>query len=191
MIKRFNDFIKEEISTSSTDRPSVATAINSINKLQDDIKDFHSKKSQLRAIYMSAKNEKELIQSLFRQKFIKQPNDKTKMEFSNNFLQKYSNVCDYLKQATDKQKEIDDLEKKNSELESSISSNPTSEDSIKKDVGSNNTLIQKIKNDMADLSKRANDMEREMNSELVEMQRKVKSDQSIIQAARSIQTSNK
>lgn len=191
MIKRFDDFIKEEISTSSTDRPSVATAINNMNKIQDDIKDFNSKKSQLRAIYMSSTSEKELIQSLFRQKFIKQPNDKSKMEFNNIFLQKYSIVCDYLKQATNKQKEIDDLEKKSSELESSISSNPTSKDSIKDDISSNSTQIQKIRKDIADLSKKANDMERQLNSEVTEMVRKTKDDQRIVQSARSIQTSNK
>ena len=173
MILNFIEFINEKISVFTTDRPNIASDINNINKLEEFIKEFNNKKTDLQNIYMTAKDEKDLINKLVARQFIDSTTDKSQMKFKNPLLAKYSTTCDYKKQIFDLENEQKEIEKSVENKQSQIGPNPTLKDSLTKDIQSRRTDISRIKTRISELKSESERIERLTIKELEQLQKQI------------------
>lgn len=173
MIKNFKKFISEKVSVLDSDSPSIASKANSLNKLEDYIKEFNNKKIELQNIYMTSIDEKDLISKLSSRKYINQVNTKSQMNFENPLLAKFATVCDLRKQIVDLEKEIETIKKSIGEKESSIKTNPSSKDSLMDDIKSKRTDIDRLKTKIQDVKNEADRLERLTITSLQEMQNEI------------------
>ena len=176
MIKKFKDFISEKISVSTADRPNIASAINSVNELEEHIKEFNNKKTDLQNIYMTATDEKDLLNKLSARQFIDTALTKTQMKFKNPILAKYAITCDYKKQISDLEKQQSEIDKSIQDKQSEIGPNPSLKDSLTKDIESKRSDISRIKARITELKSESERMERQTMKELEELQRQILSD---------------
>ena len=175
-IKRFKDFILEKIAVSSTDSPNIASSINNINDLEKHLTEFNTKKTDLQNIYMTATDEKDLINKLSAKQFINSALNKTQMKFENPLLGKYSSVCDFKKQISDLEKENTEVQKSIEDKKSQIGPNPTLKDSLTQDIESKTTDVNRIKARISELKAESDRIERLTMKELQELQKKIFND---------------
>jgi chromosome segregation ATPase len=175
-IKRFKDFILEKIAVSSTDSPNIASSINNINDLEKHLTEFNTKKTDLQNIYMTATDEKDLMNKLSAKQFINSALNKTQMKFENPLLGKYSSVCDFKKQISDLEKENTEVEKSIEDKKSQIGPNPTLKDSLTQDIESKTTDVSRIKARISELKAESDRIERLTMKELQELQKKIFND---------------
>jgi phage host-nuclease inhibitor protein Gam len=175
-IKRFKDFILEKIAVSSTDSPNIASSINNINDLEKHLTEFNTKKTDLQNIYMTATDEKDLINKLSAKQFINSALNKTQMKFENPLLGKYSSVCDFKKQISDLEKENTEVQTSIEDKKSQIGPNPTLKDSLTQDIESKTTDVNRIKARISELKAESDRIERLTMKELQELQKKIFND---------------
>ena len=173
MIKNFEKFISEKISVLDSDSPSIASKANSLNKIEDHIKEFNNKKTELQNIYLTSVDEKDLISKLSARKYINQVNTKSQMNFDNPLLAKFANVCDLRKQISDLQKEVENINKSITDKESSIKTNPSSKDSVMEDIKAKRTDIDRLKAKIQDVKNEADRLERLTVTSLQDMQNEI------------------
>jgi len=185
IITKYNLFLKEKISVVNTDSPSIASAANSINDIEKNIKEFNQKKVDLENIYITSTDEKNLIANLSARKFINPVSSKSQMHFLNPLLGKYSRVCDLKKQISDLEKEKGKIDDSTKDKQSQIGTNPTLKDSLTKDIQTKKTDIENIKRRISEIKLECDRLERLTMKELQEMQKNIQSGSKEVKQARS------
>jgi septal ring factor EnvC (AmiA/AmiB activator) len=173
MILKFLEFINEKISVSTTDKPSIASDINNLNNLEGFIEEFNNKKTTLQNIYMTARDEKDLINKLSASQFIDSTTNKSQMKFKNPLLGKYSTSCDYNKQILDLENEQKEIEISVGEKQSQVGPNPTLRDSLTQDIQSKKTDISRIKARISEIKSESERIERLTMKDLEEMRKQI------------------
>jgi hypothetical protein len=186
VIKKYQTFVSEKIAVVNTDTPTVASAANTINQLDDNIKEFNTRRIELENIYKTSIDEKDLVSKLSARKFINPVNAKSSMKFFNPLFSKYSGVCDLKKQVVDLEKEQSTIETTIKDKESDIGKNPSSKDGILNDIKTKKTDIESIKTKLATIKSEADRLERLTMQELQEMQKEIVSGTKEVRQGRSL-----
>ena len=170
MIKKYQDFIKEKYTLDQNDAPELAASKTSFNKMENDIKEFLTKKTVVDNIYLTYTDEKDLVSKLFAQKFIPlNTGDKKKISFINPLIGLYA-------QASDKKRDLkrieDELSSQNdtmSQRQTTISQNPDTSDSLKNDVTYIQGKISDINKQMSTLKNEITSLEKSTELKLKQM----------------------
>jgi len=186
IIKNFEKFINEKIAVVNSDTPSVASAANTINQLEENIKEFNTRRIELENIYKTSIDEKDLVSKLSSRKFINPVNTKSNMEFFNPLFAKYSRVCDLQKQMMDLEKEQSKIDTSIKETESQIGQNPSSKDGFLKDIQSKKTDIERIKTKLSTIKSEADRLERLTMTEIKDIQKRILDETKEIKQGRSL-----
>ena len=186
VIKKYKSFLSEKIAVVNTDTPTVASAANNINQLEDNIKEFNNRRIELENIYKTSIDEKDLVSKLSARKFINPVNTKSSMKFLNPLFTKYSGVCDLQKQIVDLEKEQSTIETTIKDKESNMGKNPSSKDSILNDIQTKKTDIESIKKKLTSIKSEADRLERLTMQELQEMQKEIVSGTKEVRQGRSL-----
>ena len=105
MIKNYKSFVNELYNVYQNDPTELASQKLHANDMEKHIKEFLTKKTNLDNIYVTYKDEKDLISKLSAQKFIEQnTSDKKKIKFLNPLIGLYA-------QAAEKKRELRNIEK--------------------------------------------------------------------------------
>ena len=170
MIKRYSDFLNEKIIVSNTDIPSVVNYINQTNELENHIKEFNSKKTNLENIYNQDLDEIQLIEQLKRGGFILATTNKKDMKFENPILGKYAQVCDLKKQVNELTKKMGDVDTKMKEKELQLKENPSDGVNVAEEKKSIMTEKEDIKKRLDSIKAEADRQEREVMVYLKEIE---------------------
>ncbi len=76
MLLRYSDFLRENVEVYQTDDPSLASRKNLLNDLEKQSKEFLQKRIELDNIYITYKDEGDLINKLSARGFIKKTGNK-------------------------------------------------------------------------------------------------------------------
>jgi len=169
-IKRYSDFLNEKIMVSNTDSPAVVNDINQANELENHIKEFNSKKTNLENIYNQDLDEMQLIEQLKRGGFILATTNKKDMKFENPILGKYAQVCDLKKQVNNLTKKMGDVDTKMKEKELQLKDNPSDGVNIAEEKKSIMTEKEDIKKRLDSIKAEADRQEREVMVYLKEIE---------------------
>jgi hypothetical protein len=134
MIKYFQEFILELYNADKTDPPQIASDMNRYNELENQIKDFDRLKVTVNNIYMTYKDEKDLIDKLAAQKIIDKTDNKKKLKFHNPVLAIWAQSCDKRRDLKNLQDQIKDWKTDISDEQSNIKANPSSKDSLSANI---------------------------------------------------------
>jgi hypothetical protein len=107
MIKTYKQFISEKFIPDKNATPEVASAINTNNKNEADVKEYNAKKNTILNIYKSYTSEKDLLQKLTSGKFINKTNNIKNLKFNNPLLGLLSQIADKNRKVIDIEKQID------------------------------------------------------------------------------------
>lgn len=150
MIKYFQEFILELYNADKTDPPQIASDMNRYNELENQIKDFDRLKVTVNNIYMTYKDEKDLIDKLAAQKIIDKTDNKKKLKFHNPVLGIWAQSCDKRRDLKNLQDQIKDWKTDISDEQSNIKANPSSKDSLSASI---KLTEDKIRQKTQDISK--------------------------------------
>lgn len=174
MIKQFDQFINELYNAQSTDPPQIASDMNRYNDLENQIKDFDRLKVTVNNIYMTYKDEKDLINKLSAQKLIDKTDNKKKMKFHNPVLAIWAQSCEKRRDLKELQDQIKNWKTNISDDQSNIKANPSSKDSLSANIKlvedkirQKNQDISKLQIEIANLEKIAKDKLKSMKDDLV------------------------
>jgi len=181
MIKKYKDFISEKFIIDQNDPAEFAADKTSFNKLEADVKEFMTKRVTLDNIYITYKDEKDLINKLFAQKFIPQnTGDKKKIKFNNPLFGLYAQAAEKKRELKNIQDDLDAQKDTLSTRQSDIASNPDNKDSLQNDVdyiqskiGDLNDKISKIKNEIVTLERNTRDKLKQMQKDLVNNKKRI------------------
>lgn len=150
MVKYFQEFILELYNADKTDPPQIASDMNRYNELENQIKDFDRLKVTVNNIYMTYKDEKDLIDKLAAQKIIDKTDNKKKLKFHNPVLGIWAQSCDKRRDLKNLQDQIKDWKTDISDEQSNIKANPSSKDSLSASI---KLTEDKIRQKTQDISK--------------------------------------
>ena len=143
-IKRFESYIIDK-----NDNPEVASDKNNLNKSSDNIKEFLQKKQLIDSIYLTYKDQKDLINKLKSKKLIQIVNNKT--TFINPFIGMYAEISAKNRQVKSNQDELEMQRKNLSERQDMVNNDPDNKDSLSKDIDYINSKITDISNKIKQL----------------------------------------
>ena len=155
MILNYKQFLLEKFYPQATDSPDMVSRMNSLNQIEDDIKEFNSNKSKLLNIYLNYKDHNDLISKLKSNKYIGQQAKPNTIEFNNRLLSLWATSCK-------KRRKIKNLEDEMKGFEAGS-------DSIKDTTDKINDLKREILDD----EKAVNDKLKEMKDDLIDSSKKV------------------
>lgn len=153
-----------------TDAPEFAVDKTNTNKLQADIKEFLTKKTVIDNIYLTYKDEKDLISKLYAQKFIPaNTSNKKRIQFINPLIGFYAQASEKKRQLRSLEDELqnkkDDISSKNSLMVS----NPDTKDALQNDVDYTQTKIGEINDKISKIKNEIVSLERSTEKKLKEM----------------------
>jgi hypothetical protein len=166
-IKNFDNFINEVYQPTQGDAPEVASQMNNFNSKEAMIKDFETHKVDVNNIYMTYKDEADLINKLAARKLIvKKTSNKKEIKFTNELLAIWAQSCEKRRDL----KEIDDnikkLEEDNINRQENIKNNPSLKDSENESIKMNSDKITSKKTEIANLQKEILNLEKEAKDKL-------------------------
>ncbi len=170
MIKKYIDFIAEDLSTSKVDTPTIASNIADLNQMSEHIKDYNQRKTELLRVYLQSKDELELISALFNKKFIE---SKTSKKFTNPLFQEYSGVCDLNRQMNDIKKQKEEIETSIKGKEETIGTNPSMKDSLLKDISNKKTDVNNLMRRLNDLKVNSDRLYKKTLEKLEQMKKQI------------------
>lgn len=149
MIKNYTVFVNEIYNVYQKDTPEMSSDKSHVNQVELFIKEFNAKKKTIDNIYVTYKDEKDLINKLYAQKFIpSNTNDRKKIKFINPLIGLYA-------ESAKKKRELksleDDLKAQQDTLNdrnSQISGNPDLRNTLQDDINYSNERINSIKQDI-------------------------------------------
>lgn len=183
-IKKFKNFIKENISVTDTDSPALAASINSTNKLAEFIKQYNQKKGELQNLYLQEIDENQLINQLFDRKYISTKGSKKQINFINPLLGKLAQSLELKKRVKDLEKNKLEQEYKIKEIEKKLQNNPSQKDSISDEIKLNQQQLQKIVGDLQKIKSESDRLERLSQDEFEKMKKKLELDNKNIKMGR-------
>lgn len=170
MIKKYQDFINEVFDVSQNDPTEVASDKNSLNNLEENIKEFLTKKTIVDSIYATYKDEKDLVSKLFAQKFIPlNTSDKKKITFTNPLIGMYAQIADKRRELKGIEDELESQKSTLSQRQTTIAQNPDTSDSLKDDIAYTQTKITDINTRIANLKDEISNLEKSSQLKLKQM----------------------
>lgn len=173
MIKNYNKFISERFLPTQNDSPEMISKMNSFNKVEEDIKDFSSKKNTVYNIYMTYKDEKDLISKLKAQNLIKNAENKNKMSFTNPLLNIWAQSCQKRRRLKNIEDDIKKWEGDKSDQQSNIQTNPSMKDSLTSQIEVLDDKISTKKDEIVQLNQEIARLERQAKLKLEEMKKEL------------------
>ena len=170
MIKKYSEFILELYQPEQSDPPEIASDINRISDLDKTIKDFEKSKVDINNIYLTYKDEIDLINKLSARNFIeKKTSDKKQIKLLNPLLSLWAQSCQKRRDLSSIDASIkkDELEVKNQK--DNLNANPSMKDSINANIKSYTDRINTKKQDILKLQKEIIDLEKTTRDNLKEI----------------------
>lgn len=160
-IKSYISYNESVYKVNSTDAPELAADKTNTNKLQVDIKEFLTKKTVVDNIYMTYKDERDLISKLYSQKLIlANTSNKKRIQFINPLIGFYAQASEKKRQLKSLDDELQNKKDDISTKKSLMISNPDTKDALQNDIdytqtkiGEINDRISKIKNEIVSLER--------------------------------------
>ena len=166
-IKNYSEFIVDAYQPTQGDAPEVASQMNTFNSKENMIKDFEVHKVDVNNIYMTYKDEGDLINKLAARKLIeKKTQNKKEIKFNNELLAIWARSCEKRRDLKEIQDGIDGLEEDNKNREENIKNNPSLKDSEQDAMNLNSDKISTKKTEIAKLQKEILDLEKEAKDKL-------------------------
>ena len=170
MIKKYKDFIREKIAINQNDSTEMASDKSTFNQIESYIKEFLSKKTTLDNIYVTYKDEKDLISKLYAQKFIPtNTSDKKKIQFINPLFGLYAQAAEKKSELKSIESDLDKNQKSLSDSKSLLSQTPENSESISNDIQYTQSKISEITNSISKLKTEIVTLERNTESKLKSM----------------------
>ena len=182
MILKYSKFISEKIEVSQTDSPGLASQKNYLNDLEKNTKEFLQKRIELDNIYMTYKDEGDLINKLAARGFIQKTGNKKKLEFLNPLFSVYSGASEKSRTLKDLEKSIEELGLKIKEKNDYLQKNPNSKESVggevetlNKELDEKNKQLQRLSKEIVEIQRVANERLKEMTNNFKDTNRQVRS----------------
>jgi hypothetical protein len=173
MIKKYNQFILETFNAEQNDPPEIASDMNTFNDTEDVIKEFNNKKVTVNNIYMTYKDEKDLINKLSSQKFIDNTNNKKSIKFQNPLLGLWAQSCEKRREIKDINDQVSKWNDDIKDEQDNIKNNPSMKDSSSSNIQltqdkikEKNQQITKLQMDVVNLEKLAKDKLKKMTDDI-------------------------
>ncbi len=181
MIKKYKEFINELYTIDQRDPTELASDKTYFNKAESDIKEFLNKKTTLDNIYITYKDEKDLIAKLAAQKFIPvNTGDKKKIMFTNPLIGLYADAAEKKRELRSIEDELTTQTNSLNQTKIAITQNPDAAESLKDDeshtqskISDLNTRISQLKSDITTLERNSRDKLKEMKNGLVNNKKKL------------------
>jgi len=172
-IKKYLDFIAEKFQADQSDPPEMASDMNTYNSLEKSISDFNQKKVELSNIYMTYKDEADLINKLSARGHIeKKTNNKKQIKFNNPVLALWSQSCELRRKIKDLEDGIKNEEEGIKSEQTNITNNQgnqTIQDSSTSKIDQSKANVLNKKNEVTKLRKEIMDIEKKVNDKLKQM----------------------
>jgi hypothetical protein len=141
-VRDFDSFLNEDLFTVlPNDSEEMITRKNYLKGLDKSIKEFPTQKVQIDTIFKTFTNEDDKFNKLKNGKFLKDATDPKKMQFKNELLGLWAQVCSFMRQ-------INDVGK------------------LQKGVGNTESLKRTLETQIMDKNKEVNDKLKQMKDEL-------------------------
>jgi outer membrane protein assembly factor BamD (BamD/ComL family) len=183
MLLRYSDFLRENVEVYQTDDPSLASRKNLLNDLEKQSKEFLQKRIELDNIYITYKDEGDLINKLSARGFIKKTGNKKNIEFENPLLSIYSGASQKSRTLKDIEKSIEELKGRLKDKNDYLQKNPNSKESVgseietlNKELEEKNKQIQKISNEIVQIQRVSNERLKEITKNFKDTNRQVRSE---------------
>lgn len=179
-LKCYNSF-SEKLNIYQNDQPNMASNKSSYNDLEENIKEFTSKKTTVDNIYATYKDDRDLISKLFAQKFIPlNTDDMNKIKFTNPLIALYAQVCDKRRELKSVEADLTTQNETLLQRQSALSQSPNTTDSIQSDIDYTKgkildltKRISTLKTEVSTLEKNAKDKLNAMKTELLNSKKKI------------------
>lgn len=181
MIKNYKSFVNELYNVYQNDPTELSSQKITANEMEGHIKEFLTKKTNIDNIYVTYKDEKDLISKLSTQKFIEQnTSDKKKIKFLNPLIGLYAQAAEKKRELKNIENDISNQEQVVSDRKSQISQNPETKDSLQQDI--NYTIskvndlksrLSKVKNEIVSLERSTEKKLKEMKASLTENKKRI------------------
>lgn len=125
MIKNYKDFILEDLEPAKNDSIDIVSSKNALNKMEEEIKEYNTKRGTLYNLYMKSLNELELNRQLTSNKFL-DANDPKKIIFSNKLLGMSAEIFKKQRQINNMNLSVDKMKKDLDNEKTNIKNNPSS-----------------------------------------------------------------
>jgi len=169
-IKKYSQFILEIYQPTQGDAPEIASQMNTFNSKEEQIKDFETHKVDVSNIYMTYKDEGDLINKLSARKLIeKKTSNKKEIKFSNELLGIWARSCEKRRELKDIEESIKGIEEDNSNREENIKNNPSLKDSEQESMNNNLDKISSKKEEISKIQKEIMDIEEEAKDKLARL----------------------
>jgi len=169
MLLKYSEFLRENVEVYQTDDPSLASRKNLLNDLEKQSKEFLQKRIELDNIYLTYKDEGDLINKLSARGFIKKTGDKKNIEFENPILSIYSGASQKTRNLKDIEKSVEELKGKLKEKNDYLQKNPNSKESVGGEIETLNKELEEKKKQVENISKQIVEIQRVSNQRLKEI----------------------
>ena len=179
LIKKYKQFLETYI-PDQTDAPEITSDMNRFNGSESQIKEFGTKKVTINNIYMTYKDEKDLIDKLVAQKFIDRTGNKKTIQFNNPLLGLWAQSCDKRRELKDMEDQISKWDQSIKDEQDNLKNNPSSADVVNANIKLTEDKISQKKQEVAkkqteilNLEKLANDKLKQLRSELTNSKKRL------------------
>lgn len=166
-IKGYKLYLEADaIQPNSADTTQVAADKNNMNATIQNVSEFNSRKANLTNIYMTYKDEKDLVNKLIAQKFINKGTKITDVVFINPLLGMWAQCAQKRRELQDLQNKINQENKTLTDTTNSLNNNPSSKETINQNNENDKKQIGDDRKTWNDLNKTVQSMEKDVMDRL-------------------------
>lgn len=166
-IKGYKLYLEADvIQPNSADTTQVAADKNNMNATIQNVSEFNSRKANLTNIYMTYKDEKDLVNKLIAQKFINKGTKITDVVFINPLLGMWAQCAQKRRELQNLQNKINQENKTLTDTTNSLNNNPSSKETINQNIDNNKKQIADDRKILNDLNKTVQSMEKDVINRL-------------------------
>ena len=166
-IKGYKLYLEADaIQPNSADTTQVAADKNNMNATIQNVSEFNSRKANLTNIYMTYKDEKDLVNKLIAQKFINKGTKITDVVFINPLLGMWAQCAQKRRELQDLQNKINQENKTLTDTTNSLNNNPSSKETINQNIDNDKKQIGDDRKTWNDLNKTVQSMEKDVMDRL-------------------------
>lgn len=167
---KYLKYYSEKFNIDQNDPAELASQKLYYNDMENHIKEFLTKKTNLDNIYTTYKDEKDLITKLSAQKFIEQnTSDKKKMKFLNPLIGLYAQAAEKKREMKNIESDISNQQQTISDRNGQISENPDAKDSLQQDIDYTTSKVNDLKSRLSKIKTEIVSLERSTEKKLREM----------------------
>ena len=166
-IKNYKLYLEaDNIEANVTDNNEVAADKNNMNATIQNVSEFNSRKANLTNIYMTYKDEKDLVNKLLAQKFISKGTKITDVVFINPLLGMWAQCAQKRRELQDLQNKVNQENKNLTDTTQTLNNNPSSAQTINQNIDNDKKQINDDKKTLSDLNKTVQSMEKDVTNRL-------------------------